>query len=418
MINDRHMLAGRLTRCIAAALLGMFAPLAAMAVPTVMDWDTLTWIPTGNTNLSETYAIGNGNVTVTFSGNTAELDQQGALIAPAITDQANTGGLMPVEMSLYVATDYTSPANPEVVVTFDFSGYPGGVGNLSFVLFDVDQSTGFIDTVTATAMTLSGPVNPTTINTSVANIQINANTAQGVSSAAGTTSDGNVGFVFGDAGTPISGITQVTFTYRNDIGTPNPGFQWINVHDFNFDDPEADVSLVKSVVPSSASAGQNVTFTIDVDNAGPDDAPGVEVTDVLPAGISYVSDTGGGSYNAGSGIWDVGSVAASGTAQLTITGQVQPNGGPWDNSAEVTALLATDPDSTPRISVTTPSTACRSSTISLRPLPAPAVLSSIQSPAPTSRSTRATTATAIPMCWPAWTASRLLQPAPWISRSR
>ena len=61
-----------LTRCLAPVLLGLLAPLSALAVPTVMDWDTLTWIPAGNTNLSETYAIGNGNVTVTFTGNTVD----------------------------------------------------------------------------------------------------------------------------------------------------------------------------------------------------------------------------------------------------------------------------------------------------------------------------------------------------------
>ncbi len=337
--------AGRLGSFLAALLFSA----AASATPEILDWDTLTWVPEGNTNLSETYTIGSGDITVTFGGNTADLDQAGAVISPAINAQ-NTGGLVPAENGLYVATDYTDASNPMVTVTFDFTGYPGGVGNLSFNVFDMDLGSTFIDEMSVTALTPSGPINPTSIVTSVANTQTNANTVRGTAGAGGTTSDGNATFVFGDGGTPVSGITQVSIVWRNQIGTSNPGFQWINIHDFDFDDPMADTQLTKSVAPATAEAGDTVVFTLDVVNNGPDDAPGVAVTDLLPAGFTYLTDNGGGSYASGSGVWTVGTLAPSGTAQLTIDARMEATG-PWDNSAEVTALLATDPDSTPNNNV-------------------------------------------------------------------
>ena len=43
--------------------------------------------------------------------------------------------------------------------------------------------------------------------------------------------------------------------------------------------------------------GNTVTYTLTVINNGPDNATGVQITDKLPSGLTYGSDTGGGSYN-------------------------------------------------------------------------------------------------------------------------
>jgi len=51
----------------------------------------------------------------------------------------------------------------------------------------------------------------------------------------------------------------------------------------------ADLSLTKSVSDPTPNVGDTVTFTIAVDNAGPDAATNVAVEDVLPAGYSYVA---------------------------------------------------------------------------------------------------------------------------------
>jgi uncharacterized repeat protein (TIGR01451 family) len=116
--------------------------------------------------------------------------------------------------------------------------------------------------------------------------------------------------------------------------------------------PVADLSLAKVVDNAAPDVGSNVVFTLTVSNAGPSDATGVTVTDLLPAGYTYVSDDGAGAYNSGTGVWTVAGITASGSAVLNITASVNPSG-EYTNSAEVTAAGESDPDSTPNNGVTT-----------------------------------------------------------------
>ncbi|NPA31480.1 MAG: DUF11 domain-containing protein, partial [Chloroflexi bacterium] len=71
--------------------------------------------------------------------------------------------------------------------------------------------------------------------------------------------------------------------------------------------PRADLSLTKTVSPTTAGPGDQVTFTVTVTNNGPDDATNVEVTDQLPSGYTYQSHTATqGTYDNASGKWAVG----------------------------------------------------------------------------------------------------------------
>jgi uncharacterized repeat protein (TIGR01451 family) len=108
----------------------------------------------------------------------------------------------------------------------------------------------------------------------------------------------------------------------------------------------ADLSLSKSVDDPTPGVGSDVVFTIGVANAGPSDASGVTVADHFPTGYTFVSSAGDGSYDAGSGLWTVGGLAAGASATLTITANVKPIGG-YTNFAQVTFLNEADPDSTP-----------------------------------------------------------------------
>jgi len=108
----------------------------------------------------------------------------------------------------------------------------------------------------------------------------------------------------------------------------------------------ADLSLTKSATPATVQIGSNVVFTLVVSNAGPDAATGVSVRDLLAAGFSFVSATGPGSYNQGTGIWTVGSVASGGTATLHLTAKATAVG-PESNTAEVWTSDQPDPNSTP-----------------------------------------------------------------------
>ncbi|RIK24922.1 MAG: hypothetical protein DCC54_12240, partial [Anaerolineae bacterium] len=64
----------------------------------------------------------------------------------------------------------------------------------------------------------------------------------------------------------------------------------------------------------------DIIFTITITNSGPDTATGVQVTDALPAGFTFVSSSATqGTYNDATGIWDVGTLLVSQTATLTLT---------------------------------------------------------------------------------------------------
>lgn len=112
----------------------------------------------------------------------------------------------------------------------------------------------------------------------------------------------------------------------------------------------ADLSLTKSVSSAAPATGSSISYTLAVTNASgsPANATGVTVLDTLPAGFSFTSATGSGSYNSTTGVWTVGSVPPGATRTLTISGTVNATSGATIlNSAEITASSAPDIDSTP-----------------------------------------------------------------------
>src|SRR6185436_702692 len=56
-------------------------------------------------------------------------------------------------------------------------------------------------------------------------------------------------------------------------------------------DPAADLSLTKSDSPDPVLAGQLLTYSLGVHNAGPSSAASVTVTDTLPAGVTFDAAT-------------------------------------------------------------------------------------------------------------------------------
>lgn len=107
----------------------------------------------------------------------------------------------------------------------------------------------------------------------------------------------------------------------------------------------ADLSLTKSVDNPTPDIGAPVVFTITVSNAGPVNATGVIVTDLLPSGFAYDSDDSG-SYNPATGVWSVGTVVIGSSQTLNITADVNDTGN-YTNIAEITASNQPDPDSNP-----------------------------------------------------------------------
>ena len=118
----------------------------------------------------------------------------------------------------------------------------------------------------------------------------------------------------------------------------------------------ADLSLTKSVNTASPISGANVTYTLVATSSSASNrtATGIQVTDLLPAGVSYVSHSGPGTYTPGTGIWQVGSLAPGASATLTITARVTASSGATIvNTAEISASSEFDIDSTPGNGITT-----------------------------------------------------------------
>ncbi len=82
--------------------------------------------------------------------------------------------------------------------------------------------------------------------------------------------------------------------------------------------PVADLTIAKTG-PAFVLAAGTINYTITVTNLGPSSASSVVVTDTLPAGVAFVSASGGGSNNSGSVNWSLGSLAAGQLSNLTVT---------------------------------------------------------------------------------------------------
>lgn len=110
--------------------------------------------------------------------------------------------------------------------------------------------------------------------------------------------------------------------------------------------PSSDLSLIKTVDNTTPDVGSTVTFSLILTNDGLSDATGVVVSDDLPSGYTYVSDDSGGTYSSANGLWNVGTIANGSSVALNIATQVNASGN-YTNTAEVIAVIQSDPDSTP-----------------------------------------------------------------------
>ena len=104
--------------------------------------------------------------------------------------------------------------------------------------------------------------------------------------------------------------------------------------------PASEIEIGKTVDNATPTEGEPIIYTVTATNNGTDDASGITVSDALPAGLTYTGSTPSqGTYNSGTGVWDVGSLAAGSTATLAIT--ATPNAGTQGSTITNTASLDT-----------------------------------------------------------------------------
>jgi uncharacterized repeat protein (TIGR01451 family) len=102
-------------------------------------------------------------------------------------------------------------------------------------------------------------------------------------------------------------------------------------------EPVSELVLHKSAGVAAVKAGERLTYTLEVENQGPSDSATNLITDRLPAGLTYVSDTGGCDTTALPTITcEVGALNAGSTATVEVVTEVEAGAtGAIQNSAHV-----------------------------------------------------------------------------------
>lgn len=114
----------------------------------------------------------------------------------------------------------------------------------------------------------------------------------------------------------------------------------------------ADLRLIKTVQKGAVKVGETATFSISIKNDGPRSATGVQVRDILPAGLTYNAGSSSipanTTYDAVTGIWDLSSLTVASGQTITIQiAAVVTTVGIKLNNAEIISTNQTDSDSNP-----------------------------------------------------------------------
>jgi uncharacterized repeat protein (TIGR01451 family) len=147
----------------------------------------------------------------------------------------------------------------------------------------------------------------------------------------------------------------------------------------NQSEPQADLSIDKRDTGfDPVVVGDDITYTLDVSNAGPNDASNVHVTDTLPAGLTFDSSADGCTESGGVVDCDFGSVASGATETQTFVVDTAAAAVPSVTDTATVDGDETDPDSSDNsdseTTTVTASGTCRGRPATLTGTPAGEVL--------------------------------------------
>jgi uncharacterized repeat protein (TIGR01451 family) len=270
-----------------------------------------------------TTALNSGTVSVTNSaiiGNTANIDG-GAIYNGARTFVTST-----------TSTDYT--INNDATIDATFNTMAGNSALNGGAIYNDAAST--ITTNTLTRTTLNNAASATTTDNAL--VGNHATNGRDIVNNQVLTQNNNV----------------ITVSFMNNTGTvdamrnwwgfvtgPAPGDVVGTVNTSNFLIYTLNITATSS--NSSPKVGQQFHYTITVTNNGPDPATDVQMTNVIPAGLTYNgSTTSQGSYNNSTGIWNVQTLANGGSATLELFVTPKANSAGTTVTKTVTLLNTND----------------------------------------------------------------------------
>ena len=110
------------------------------------------------------------------------------------------------------------------------------------------------------------------------------------------------------------------------------------------DESDVDIEIIKNVSPQEASIGDQVTFQIIATNLGTTDAAGIEILDVFPSGMNFVSaSVSAGLFNDSTLLWTIDELSSNQSETLTIIAQITSSSA-LINIASLSALNQPDRD--------------------------------------------------------------------------
>jgi uncharacterized repeat protein (TIGR01451 family) len=134
----------------------------------------------------------------------------------------------------------------------------------------------------------------------------------------------------GNQTTALTNTATLTHIDQND--TPNN----YKTQNYSIIVPDnADIQVNQTQTTTTQNNKTYVTYTINTTNNGPDNATGLQITDTLPTGLTWISDNSQGTYNPTTGIWNIGTLNNNTNTTITITAQITGTGN-ITNTAQTT----------------------------------------------------------------------------------
>ncbi len=182
-------------------------------------------------------------------------------------------------------------------------------------------------------------------------------------SNSGTLQGGNVVWNIGTVNAGASGSVSFTVTVNTAAGgtVVNSGYTIDADHIDPVMGPPVTTNVVGPLVsftvtksgPASVASGSNLTYTINYQNSGVQNALNVVIKDPIPAGTTFVSATDGGTPQGGNVVWNLGTVNAGASGSVSFTVNVTASAGSTIiNSGYTIESTGVPPVSGPPVSTT------------------------------------------------------------------
>jgi len=149
-----------------------------------------------------------------------------------------------------------------------------------------------------------------------------------------------------DAGTAGNTITNTAFVSAADQTDPEAANDHADVDLTVTGAPLADLAVTLTLDDDTPQEGDTVTYDLTVTNNGPDTATGIQISDLLPSGLTLAQATASkGTYDSGTGVWTVGNLIDGDGATLILQATVDAGtiGDVITNTAAVSAADQSDP---------------------------------------------------------------------------